>query len=154
MSMAKEFREFAVSGSVIDLAVGVVIGAAFGKIVDSLVKDVLMPPIGLLTGGIDFTNAFIVLKGAPAATLAEAQAKGAVTLNYGLFVNALVSFAIVAFAIFLVIRKVNAMRRRGELPAAVTTRACPECLSDIPLGARRCRHCAVALLDAPAAVTG
>jgi large conductance mechanosensitive channel len=145
MSLSREFREFALTGSVLDLAVGVVIGAAFGKIVDSLVKDILMPPLGLAIGGIDFTNAFIVLKGAPAATLAEAQAKGAVTLNYGLFLNALVSFLIVAFAIFLVIRKINAWRRRAEVPAAVTTRGCPECLSDIPLGARRCRYCAAAV---------
>jgi len=145
MSLSKEFREFALTGSVLDLAVGVVIGAAFGKIVDSLVKDILMPPIGLLTGGVDFANAFLVLKGAPAATLAEAQAKGAVTLNYGLFINALVTFVIVAFAIFLMIRKINAWRRRAEVPVAVTTRGCPECLSDIPLGARRCRYCAAAV---------
>jgi large conductance mechanosensitive channel len=149
--MFKEFREFAVKGNVVDLAVGVIIGAAFGKIVDSLVKDVLMPPIGLLTGGLDFTNQFVTLKGPSLPTLEEAQQAGAVTLNYGLFINAVVSFLIVAFAIFVVVKRINAFRRKEEVVAAPATRACEECLSDVPIGARRCRHCGVAFGTTPTA---
>jgi len=146
MSVAKEFREFAVNGSVVDLAVGVIVGAAFGKIVDSLVKDILMPPLGLVTGGLDFTNQFVTLKGPPLKTLAEAQAAGAVTLNYGLFLNAVVSFLIVAFALFLVVKRINVWRRKEAAVVVVpTTKPCGECLSDVPLGAKRCRYCAVAL---------
>lgn len=145
MSVVKEFREFAMKGSVIDLAVGVIVGAAFGKIVDSFVKDIVMPPIGLLTGGIDFTNQFFTLKGPRLATLAEAQAAGAVTLNYGAFLSAIVSFFIVALAMFIVVKRINAMRRSEDTaPAVPTTRACAECLSEIPIGARRCRYCGVA----------
>lgn len=143
MGLIKEFREFAIKGSVLDLAIGIMIGAAFGKIVDSLVKDILMPPIGLVLGGIDFTNQFVTLKGPILPTLEEAQKAGAVTLNYGAFINAVVSFLIVAFAIFLIVRRINAMRRKSEQAAPPDTRACPECLSDIPLGAKRCRYCAV-----------
>ncbi|MGN6182783.1 MAG: large-conductance mechanosensitive channel protein MscL, partial [Thermoanaerobaculia bacterium] len=129
--MFKEFREFAIKGNVVDLAVGVIIGAAFAKIVDSLVKDVLMPPLGLITGGIDFTNKFVTLKGPSLPTLDAAQKAGAVTLNYGLFLNAIMSFLIVAFAIFLVIKRVNAFRRDDEVVVVVpTTRACEECLSE------------------------
>jgi large conductance mechanosensitive channel len=114
-----EFRKFAMRGNVIDLAVGVVIGAAFGKIVTSLVNDVIMPPLGLLIGGLDFSDFFLALKGdGTFATLAEAQKAGAVTLNYGLFINTVVQFVIVAFAIFLVIRQVNRLQRREEAPAA------------------------------------
>jgi len=136
MGFVKEFKQFAMKGNVIELAIAVVIGAAFAKIVDSFVTDVLMPPLGLLIGGIDFANHFVTLKGGSFATLAEAQAAGAVTLNYGVFLNTLVSFLIVALAIFIVVRRVNA-------PAAPTTRACPECLSDIPIEAKRCRYCAM-----------
>lgn len=145
MSIASEFKEFAVKGSVVDLAVGVIIGAAFAKIVDSFVKDVLMPPIGLVTGGIDFSNKFLTLRGPSAPTLAEAQAAGAVTLNYGLFINAVISFLIVAFAIFIVIRRVNAMKRKEEAAPEPTVRPCPECLSEVPIAAKRCRYCAVAI---------
>ena len=142
MAVGKEFKEFALKGSVIDLAVGVVIGAAFGKIVDSLVGDIIMPVFGFLTGGIDFSNHFITLKGAPAATLADAKAAGAVTVNYGVFVNAIVAFIIVAFAIFLVIKRINAFRRKAEeQPVVPTMKPCPECLSEIPLDARRCKFC-------------
>ena len=153
MGFVKEFREFAVKGNVMDLAFAVIIGAAFGKIVDSLVKDVLMPPVGLLLGGLDFSNYFVTLKGEKFATLAEAQAAGAVTLNYGMFVNAIVSFLIVAFVIFLVVRRMNAAQRKEAVAVVATTRACPECLSDIPMEAKRCKYCAVALsAPAPAAV--
>ena len=143
MGVVKEFKEFAVKGNVMDLAFAVIIGAAFGKIIDSLVKDILMPPLGLLLGGMDFTNQFVTLKGQHFATLEEAQKAGAVTVNYGVFLNALVSFVIVAFAVFLVVRRLNAARAKEVV--AVATNACPECLSDIPLGARRCRFCAVTI---------
>ena len=145
MGFVKEFKQFAIKGNAIDLAIAVVIGAAFAKIVDSLVKDILMPPIGLMLGGVDFTNHFVTLKGERFATLAEAQAAGAVTVNYGMFVNAVVTFLIVAFAIFLIVKRLNAMKRKEEAPAP-TTRACPECLSDIPLEAKRCRYCAVVVV--------
>ncbi|HEX7829323.1 MAG TPA: large conductance mechanosensitive channel protein MscL [Thermoanaerobaculia bacterium] len=150
MSVVKEFKEFAIKGNVVDLAVGVIIGAAFGKIVDSLVKDLLMPPIALVTGGLDFTNKFLTLKGPTLPTLEAAQAAGAITLNYGLFLNALVSFIIVAFAIFIVIKRINALRRDEEevVVVAPATRACDECLSDVPVGARRCRHCGVSFVAA------
>ena len=153
MGVMKEFKEFAVKGNVMDLAFAVIIGAAFGKIVDSLVKDVLMPPLGLLMGGLDFTNHFVTLKGQKFATLAEAQAAGAVTLNYGVFVNAIVSFLIIAFAIFLIVRRMNAAARKEAVAEIATTRACPECLSDIPAEAKRCKYCSVTLSPtAPAAV--
>lgn len=146
MSLRKEFREFALEGSVVDLAVGVVIGAAFGKIVDSLVKDILMPPIGLITGGIDFRNIFTTLKGPDAPTLEAAQAAGAVTVNWGLFINAVIAFLIVAFAIFVVIKQINRIRRKEEAaPPPPSMRTCPECLSEIPIAARRCRFCTVSV---------
>lgn len=151
MGFVKEFKDFAVKGNVADLAFAVIIGAAFGKIVDSFVKDVLMPPLGLLTGGLDFTNHFVTLKGQKFATLAEAQAAGAVTLNYGVFLNAVVSFVVVAFAIFLVVRRLNAAARKEAVAVVATTRACPECLSDIPLEATRCRYCSVPISATPAA---
>ena len=141
--MFKEFRDFAMRGNVIDLAVGVIIGASFGAIINSLVKDILMPPLGLLLGKVDFANLFWVLRaGTPAepyATLADAQAAGAVTLNYGLFVNAIVGFVIIAFAVFLLIRAVNRMQR----PAAAdpTTRDCPYCNTSISIKAKRCPNC-------------
>lgn len=141
--MFKEFRDFTMRGNVVDLAVGVIIGASFGAIINSLVKDILMPPLGLLLGKVDFTNLFFVLRaGTPAepyATLADAQTAGAVTMNYGLFVNAIVSFVIVAFAIFLLIRAVNRMQKPA--PADPTTKECPYCNSTISIKARRCPNC-------------
>lgn len=145
MGLISEFKEFALKGNVVDLAVGVVIGAAFGKIVDSFVKDILMPPLGVLTGGPDFSNHFITLSGGEFATLAEAQAAGAATLNYGLFVNHIISFTIIAFAIFLVVKKMNAIVRKPAEAQTPTTRDCPQCLSPIPMAARRCRFCGEAV---------
>ena len=144
--MLKEFKEFAMRGTVIDLAVGLIMGASFGAIVNSLVKDILMPPIGLLLGGVDFSNLFIAIKGGnpvgPYATLADAQTAGAVTINYGLFINTLIAFIVVAFALFLLIRGINRLNRQKEAPApAPTTKACPFCATDIPLKAQRCPHC-------------
>jgi large conductance mechanosensitive channel len=140
----KEFREFVSRGSVVDLAVGVVIGGAFGTIVKSLVDDLLMPPVGLLLGGVDATNLFVVLKqGAmpgPYVSLADAKAAGAVTLNYGLFINAFVGFLIVAFAIFMLLRGINAIRRQSEA-AAPATKECQYCVAAIPLKATRCPQC-------------
>jgi large conductance mechanosensitive channel len=138
--MLKEFKEFAMKGPVLDLAVGIIIGAAFGKIVGSLVADILMPPIGLAMGGLDFSNYFVNLGPASYATLAEAKAAGAPTLNYGLFVNTVIEFLIVAFALFLLIRQVNRMKR-AQPAAAPTTRECPYCLSSIPIKATRCASC-------------
>ena len=141
----KEFREFAVRGNVVDMAVGIIIGGAFGTIVQSLVKDVLMPPIGLLLGGVDFSNLFLTLKhGAepgPYATLAMAQQAGAVTMNIGLFMNAVISFLIVAFAVFLLIKGINTLRRQQPAPAAPTTKECNHCFSVIHIKANRCPHC-------------
>jgi large conductance mechanosensitive channel len=144
--MLKEFKEFVLRGNVLDMAVGIIIGAAFGTIVSSLVNDVIMPPIGLLLGGVDFANLFTLLKaGSPAgpyASLADAQAAGAVTINYGVFINAVISFLIVAFVVFLLIRSINRLRREEEAPPAEpTTKECPFCLSTIPIGATRCAHC-------------
>jgi len=145
--MMKEFREFIMRGSVIDMAVGIIMGAAFGTIVKSLVDDVIMPPIGLLLGKVDFANLFVVIqRGAAAAgpypTLADARAAGAVTVNYGMFFNTIVSFLIVAFVVFLIIRQINRLRRPKEAPpAAPTTRDCPFCLTAIPVKAIRCPHC-------------
>ncbi|KMJ53132.1 mechanosensitive ion channel protein MscL [Vogesella sp. EB] len=146
MSVLKEFREFAMRGNVIDLAVGVVIGGAFGTIVKSLVDDVIMPPIGLLIGNVDFANLFFVLKegakAAPYASVAAAKEAGAVTLNIGLFINALVSFTIIAFAIFMLIKTLNKLQRPAPAaPVEVTTKECGYCLSSIPLKATRCPHC-------------
>lgn len=145
--MFKEFREFAMRGNVVDMAVGIIIGAAFGSIVSSLVADVIMPPIGLLLGNVDFSNLFVVLKegakAAPYASLADAKAAGAVTMNVGVFVNTIISFIIVAFAVFMMIRSLNKLKRAepAPAPAAPTTRDCPRCLSSIPLKASRCPHC-------------
>ena len=141
--MFKDFKEFAMRGNVVDMAVGIVIGVAFGGIIRSLVADVIMPPIGLLLGRVDFSELFITLQeGAapgPYATLAEAQEVGAVTINYGIFGNEIISFVIVAFAVFLLVRGMNRMKR--EKPAAPTTRDCPECFTSIPIKARRCPNC-------------
>jgi large conductance mechanosensitive channel len=136
--MFKEFKEFAMKGNVLDMAVGIVIGAAFGGIVTSFVNDVLMPPLGRLLGHADFSNLFLSLNGQHYDTIAAAKAAGAATLNYGLFINAVVNFLIVAFAIFLLVRAVNRMRQPA--PAAAT-RECPRCLSRVPLKATRCAFC-------------
>jgi large conductance mechanosensitive channel len=147
MGMVKEFKEFAMRGNVVDMAVGIIIGGAFGTIVKSLVSDVLMPPIGLLLGGVDFSNFFIVLKdGAksapPYAALADAQSAGAVTVNYGVFFNAVVSFLIVAFAVFMLIKGINTLKRAEEAPpSAPTTKECPYCMSTIAIKASRCPNC-------------
>jgi large conductance mechanosensitive channel len=144
--MFKEFREFAMRGSVIDMAVGIIIGAAFGAIVSSLVSDVLMPPIGLLLGHVDFTNLYIVMAGGtgpgPYASLAAAQQAGAVTLNYGLFINKIISFLIVAFSLFLIIRSMNQMKKKEAAAVTVpTTKECPFCFTQIPIKAVRCPNC-------------
>lgn len=141
--MLKEFREFIQRGNVFDLAVGIIIGAAFGKIVTSLVNDIVMPPIGLLLGGLDFTNIFITLKGPHAATLADAKAAGAVTMNIGLFINILIEFLIVAFVVFLLVRQVNRLKRApAPVPAGPpTTKECPFCVTTIPIKATRCPAC-------------
>ncbi len=138
--MLKEFKEFAMRGSMVDLAIGVIIGAAFGKIVTSLVNDVIMPPIGLLLGKVVFSNLIINLGNVPYATLAEAQAAGAVTINYGAFLNTVIDFIIVAFVIFLVIRQINRFKRE-EVPAPPDSKDCPYCFTVIPIKATRCPHC-------------
>lgn len=140
--MLKEFRDFALRGNVIDLAVGVIIGGAFGKIITSFVNDILMPPIGLLLGKVDFNNLFIDLSGHGYKTLAEAKEAGAATLNYGIFINTIIDFLIVALVIFLFIRLINQMHKPAPAPAAApTTKTCPHCATDIPLKATRCPHC-------------
>lgn len=139
--MLTEFKKFIAKGNVIDLAVAVVIGAAFAKIVDSLVKDVIMPPIGLLLSGVDFSNLFISLDGRDYDSLALAQAAGAATINYGRFINEVIGFIIVAFAIFIVVKQVDRFRK----PAAPTEKACPFCTLAVPLAASRCPHCTSAL---------
>ncbi len=145
--MFKEFKEFAMRGNVLDMAVGIIIGGAFGTIVKSMVADVLMPPVGLALGNVDFSNLFVVLKNganaaAPYASLADAKEAGAVTINYGLFINSVVSFVIVAFCVFLLIRSMNRLKREEEAPPAEpTTRDCPFCYSTIPLKASRCPQC-------------
>ncbi len=146
MSFTKEFKEFAVRGNVVDMAVGIIIGAAFGTIVQSLVNDIIMPPIGLAAGNMDFTDLFLVLKegavAGPYASLQVAQEAGAVTINYGRFINTVVSFLIVALAVFMLIRFMNKLRRPDTGPApAPTIKKCPYCVSDIPIEASRCPHC-------------
>jgi large conductance mechanosensitive channel len=140
--MFKEFKEFAMRGNVLDLAVAVVIGAAFGKIVSSLVNDILMPPIGLLIGRVDFKDLFINLSGTSYPSVAEAKTAGAPTVNYGLFLNTILEFIIVAFAVFLLVRSINRMWRKPETAsAAPTTKDCSFCRMSIPLTATRCPHC-------------
>jgi large conductance mechanosensitive channel len=145
--MLKEFRDFAMKGNVVDMAVGIIIGAAFGTIVASLVADIIMPPIGMLLGGVDFTNIFVSLKegatAGPYKTLADAQAAGAVTLNVGVFLNKVIGFIIVAFSVFMLVKAMNKAKRAepAPAPAAPTTKECPYCLSAIPLKAKRCAHC-------------
>lgn len=140
--MFKEFKEFAMRGNMVDLAVGIIIGAAFGKIITSLVNDIIMPPIGLLLGKVDFSNLFINLSGKDYSTLAEAKAAGAATINYGLFFNTVIDFIIVAFVIFLVIRQINRLKREQAVPpAAPETKDCPYCFSVISVKASRCPNC-------------
>lgn len=144
--MLQEFKEFAVKGNVLDLAIAVIMGGAFGSIVNSVVNDIIMPPIGLLLGGVDFSSLFIQLKTGdpvgPYLTLADAQAAGAVTLNYGQFLSTIITFLIVAFVIFLLVKSMNAMKKEEEAaPAEPTTKECPHCCTEIPIKATRCPHC-------------
>lgn len=140
--MMKEFKEFAVKGNVIDLAVGVVIGGAFGKIVTSFVNDIIMPVVGRLVGGMEFSNYFISLDGRKFPSLEAAQAATAPTLNYGLFIQNIVDFLIIAFAIFIAVKQINKMKRKEEeVEPEVTTKECPYCITEIPLAASRCPHC-------------
>ena len=150
MSILKEFRDFAVRGNVLDLAIAVVIGGAFGTIVKSLVDDIIMPPIGVLLGNVDFSNLFLVLKegsklAGPYVSVAAAKDAGAITLNFGLFINAMVSFTIIAFAIFMLVKVINRLKRE-EVPAETTVQDCPYCLSSIPRKASRCPHCTSQLI--------
>ena len=152
MNMLKEFKEFAMKGNVVDMAVGIIIGAAFGKIVSSFVGDVLMPPIGLILGSLDFSNLFVSLSGRSFATLAEAKAAGAATINYGLFLNTVIDFLIVAFVIFLLVQRMNKIKSFFE-PTKPPTRDCPECLSKIPAAAKKCAFCTSQVpAEAPMAV--
>ncbi|MHB1686451.1 MAG: large-conductance mechanosensitive channel protein MscL [Ignavibacteriaceae bacterium] len=151
--MLKEFKEFAMKGNVIDMAVGIIIGAAFGTIVKSLVSDIVMPPIGMLLGNVDFSELFLVLKSGakaagPYATLKDASAAGAVTINYGLFLNTVISFVIIALSVFLLVKAVNQLKRKSEsvAPLAPVTKDCPFCLSKIPLQATRCAYCSSELI--------
>lgn len=144
--MLKEFKEFAMRGNVVDMAVGIIIGGAFGTIVKSLVADVIMPPVGLLLGGVDFSDLFVTLKEGAAAgpypTLQAAQEAGAVVISYGVFINAVLSFLIVAFAVFLLIRRINQLRREEEaLPVEPTSKDCQYCFRPVPIKATRCPHC-------------
>jgi large conductance mechanosensitive channel len=143
--MLKEFKEFALRGNVLDMAVGIILGTAFGKIVSSLVNDVLMPPIGLLLGQADFSNLFLTLSGNDFATLEQARAAGAVTVNYGVFVNTVLDFLLVALAVFVLVRQVNRLRRKQEAATAPTTRDCPFCYSAVPVRATRCAFCTAEL---------
>jgi len=137
----KEFKEFAMRGNVMDLAVGVIIGAAFGKIVTSLVEDVLMPPIGQLAGKVDFSGLFISLSGKPYDTLKAAKEAGVATLNYGIFLNNVINFLIVAFVVFLVVQQMNRLTRKPAPAVVPATKDCPQCAMPIPLAAKRCGHC-------------
>lgn len=143
--MLKEFKEFAMRGNIVDMAVGIVMGVAFGAVVKSFVDDILMPPIGLLLGNVDFSSLFITLKAgsvpAPYASPEAAKAAGAVTVNYGVFINTIVSFIIIAFAVFLVVKQINYLRRTEEAAPAPDKKSCPYCLSQIPIGAVRCAQC-------------
>jgi large conductance mechanosensitive channel len=153
MKLLDEFKKFALRGNVLDMAIGVILGAAFGKIITSLVTDVMMPPIGLLLGKVNFAGLFINLTSHPYATIAEAKAASAPTLNYGLFINAVIDFVIVAFVVFLLVRQFNRLMERTkkkEEPAAPTTRDCPYCLNSIPIKATRCAHCTSELKPAVA----
>jgi len=143
--MFKEFKEFAMKGNVVDMAVGIIIGAAFGAIVKSLVSDIIMPPVGVLLGNVDFSNLFFILKdgaaAGPYASIAEAQKAGAVTVNYGLFLNTIISFIIVAFSVFLLVKSINRLRREETPQEEPATKECPFCLLAIPVKAVKCGHC-------------
>jgi len=140
--MWKEFREFAIKGNAVDLAIGVILGVAFGAIVTSLVNDIMMPPIGKALGGVDFSNLFVVLGDGTYPSLAEAQKAGAATINYGVFLNRLINFLIVAFVLFMVVKAVNRLKREAPAPApAPTEKECPQCATSIPIRAKRCPHC-------------
>ena len=143
--MLKEFRDFAMRSNVVDFAVGIIIGAAFGRIVASLVNDILMPPIGILLGNVDFSNLFYSLSGGQFGSLAAAKAAGAATINYGIFINTVIEFVIVAFAVFLLVRGLNRLARKPKPAAAPTTKECPYCASTIALRATRCPHCTSAM---------
>lgn len=147
--MLNDFKEFVKRGNVIDMAVGIIIGAAFTTVVQSLVNDIIMPPIGLLTGGADFSDLFITLGGGSYDSLIEAEEAGAATINYGLFLNNLIIFLIVAFAVFMLVRMYQRLMVEEEIEEEITTKKCPECLSDIPLGAHRCAHCTVVVEGTP-----
>jgi len=138
--MFKEFKEFALKGNVIDLAIGIIIGAAFNKVVQSLVNDIIMPPVGMLMGKMDFSAMFVNLSGKQFETLAEAKKAGAATLNYGLFINTMVDFAIMAIVVFIMVKQINRLKRE-EPVAPAETKECPFCLSTVPLAATRCAHC-------------
>jgi large conductance mechanosensitive channel len=138
--MLKEFREFAIKGNAVDLAIGVMIGAAFGAVVTSLVNDVIMPPVGKLLGGVDFSNFFVVLGSGEFPSLKAAKEAGAATLNYGVFINTIINFMIIAFILFLIVRTMNRMRRAEPAPSP-TAKGCPHCMMQIPLKATRCPHC-------------
>lgn len=143
--MLKEFKEFALKGNVMDMAVGIIIGAAFGRIVTSLVNDIIMPPIGWILGHVDFNSLFLNVSGKNYPTLAAAKAAGAATINYGTFVNTVIDFLIVAFVIFLVVREINRWTTKPGPPPAATTKNCPYCLSTIPLKATKCAFCTTAV---------
>jgi large conductance mechanosensitive channel len=147
--MWKEFREFAMRGNVVDLAVGIIIGAAFGRIVNSLVNDILMPPLGVVLGRVDFSNLFINLSDKHYDSLADAKTAGAATINYGVFVNNIIDFLIVAFAVFLLVKQVNRMMPKPAPAAAPATKDCPYCKSTIPEAATRCPHCTSELASRP-----
>jgi large conductance mechanosensitive channel len=138
--MLKEFKEFAMKGNVLDMAIGVIIGGAFGKIVTSLVSDVLMPPLGLVLGKVDFSSLFLNLSGTPQPSLAAAKAAGAPTVNYGVFLQTVLDFIIIAFVIFMLVKQVNRLKAPAA-PSAPTTKNCPLCLSTIPIKATKCAHC-------------
>ncbi len=138
--MLKEFKEFAMRGNVLDMAIGIIIGAAFGRIITSIVNDVIMPPIGLLLGKVDFSKLYINLSGGSYASLEAARSAGAVTINYGLFINAVIDFVIVAFVIFILVRQINRLKKQPA-PASPTTKECQYCMSVIPINASRCPHC-------------
>jgi large conductance mechanosensitive channel len=151
--MIEDFKKFIMRGNVLDMAVGIIIGAAFGSIVNSLVADVIMPPIGLILGNVDFSNLFLVLRdgakaAGPYASLAAAKAAGAITVNVGVFINTIITFLIVALAVFLLVRNVNKLYKKPEAPAAPTTKDCPFCLMSIPIKATRCGHCTADLKNA------
>ena len=142
MSMVKEFKQFAIRGNVLDMAVGIIIGAAFGKIITSFVSDILMPPLGLLMGKVDFASLFINISGQSFATLADAKKAGAATINYGIFLNTVLDFLLVAFAVFLLVKQVNRLKREpAPAPVVPTTKDCPYCQSSIPIKAVRCPNC-------------